>query len=334
MANSYIETFSSFREKIGRGQTHLKSLFAYNSHLRQSRLKGPLELQIQTVDRCNAACIMCPYASTKESGPPNYMPEELFSKILNDLSEVNTANSICLMLQNEPLIDHFLDGRIQETKRILGAQCQLKVVTNGSLLTTDRVDSLIASGLDQIAVSIDAHQEDTFHAIRKGLNFSKIVENTKELLRRRGNTKVSIKFLRQIANEGEEEDFARFWKSHGARVRFAEMANRAGALNEFERLKSAHVNPFRILASSILNRIMPTCALPFTRMYILWDGRVILCCHDWDIKDIVGDLTKQSISQVWNGEKMNHYRHLLWTRRTEKSVICRDCSLAKGFWTV
>ena len=310
----------------------LKGLKAYDPRHHRTRLPGPLVVQIQTIDRCNAACIMCPYSTTtKSGGPPRRIDDELYARILEDMRGVHSTRSLQIMLQNEPLLDRQLAQRVRQAKIALGKAARVSIVTNGALLTSRRMDELLASGIDHISVSIDAYREETYRAIRKGLDFSQIRQNV-QTVAQITKGKVTVRFLKQRTNEGEEEDFARFWKSHGANVHFHITTNRAGTLDEFERIRSKSSTLLHAFINGILNRLCPTCLLPFSWLGVLCDGRVILCCHDWGPRDVVGDLTKQSLAEVWNGEAVNYYRHLLWSRRTSKSLICKDCSFAEGFW--
>jgi len=319
--------------KFASGRRLIRGLRAYDPKRRRSRLPGPTSIQIQTTDRCNAACAMCPYSSRVRTGPANEMPDALFTRILEGLRETGAIRSICLMLQNEPLLDRRLHERVRQIRRLLPGVF-VTTVTNASLLTPDRADELLASGLDHISVSIDAATEASYAQIRKGLDFAKVVRHTEALLQRTGGRRVNVKFLRQRANQGEERAFARRWRPLGATVTFEPLTNRAGTLDGFERMRAGRRGLLRAAATGVLNRVYPRCPLPFARMAVLWDGRVILCCHDWEPRDVLGDLSTQSVAEVWNGEPMNRYRHLLWTKRPSESLICRDCSLAKRFWNL
>lgn len=310
----------------------LKDVRAYDPQYRLTRLRGPSSVQIQTINRCNASCLACPYSDSKKTGPPQFMDDEVYQKILLDLHKSDTIRSICLMLQNEPLLDDNLPDRIRQARRIFGDTVLVKILTNGSMATWDNIQELLDCGLDNISVSIDAYREDTYSHIRKGLNFIKVVENTKTLVKRMPGNQLDIRFLKQDGNEGEEKSFAHFWRSLGASVRFDSVTNRAGALNEFDKLIRKRLGLLQTFVSNFVNYLFPICPLPFTRLGVLWDGRVILCPNDWGPKDIVGDLSKQSLEEVWNGEAMNHYRHLLWNRRGSESRICKNCSLLSGFW--
>ena len=44
------------------------------------------------------------------------------------------------------------------------------------------------------------------------------------------------------------------------------------------------------------------CPKPFQRITIGHDGRVHQCINDYDGRNILGDVNKQSIKEVWDGE--------------------------------
>ena len=60
---------------------------------------------------------------------------------------------------------------------------------------------------------------------------------------------------------------------------------------------------------------------------MLWDGRVSLCCADFDGKTILGDLTTQSIADIWNAEPYRAVRreHL----ESGGPDVCRACDLPR-----
>jgi radical SAM protein with 4Fe4S-binding SPASM domain len=126
--------------------------------------------------------------------------------------------------------------------------------------------------------------------------------------------------------------FMRYWKAHGARPFVHSVVNRAGTLDSFDRVEEREARLMRRLVRRVLGSIFPLCPYPFLSLNVLWDGRVILCCHDWGPGVIVGDLSKQSLTTVWNGEAINHYRHLLYRNRSEESPSCANCSCRNGLW--
>ena len=321
--------------RIRNVEEQLRALGAYDPGRRRIALPGPFSVQIQTVDRCNASCRMCPYSFAERPGPPNQMPAELYERILTELRNARTVRLFALMLQNEPMMDGALAHRIRQAKEILGTRCHVGIVTNGSMLSARRLEELLQAGIDSIEVSIDAHRRETFEAVRPGLSFARVRENTERLLAHRGEIRIVVRFLDQRANSGEARNFLQFWAARGASVRFLPIVNRAGSLDEYEALRPSlgtlhrwKGRAWELLLRGAARGAKPApCTLPFSWLNILWDGRVILCCHDWGPADTIGDLSSESLRDIWDGERMNHYRHLLWSNRCAQSRVCRDCSI-------
>ena len=59
---------------------------------------------------------------------------------------------------------------------------------------------------------------------------------------------------------------------------------------------------------------------------MLWDGRVSLCCADFDGRTVLGDLRTHSIRDVWNSEA---YRKVGAITSTTAVPICQSCDLPK-----
>jgi len=72
-----------------------------------------------------------------------------------------------------------------------------------------------------------------------------------------------------------------------------------------------------------------TCVLPFKQMIIRPDGKVSLCCNDPIGKNTLGDLTKESLTDVWYGQKFRQVRKALYTGRKnwEHCVYCDTFTL-------
>jgi len=304
--------------------------FAYDPSRRRSRLRGPMAILLQTIDRCNAACIMCPYSGLGKTGPANQMDDGLYLHILREARRIGTLQAFLPMLQDEPLLDRQLAARLRLAREVLGAHVRLGIVTNASLLTESRLEEIADCGLDVIEVSLDAHDPQTYSAIRRGLDFERVTENTRALLRRQPRPHVMVRFLRQQRNEAEERDFVRYWRSQGAQVHVMTPSNRAGTLPGYEDIAVSNRQTWKGKVRRVLGRLLPCCVLPFASMSVLWDGRVPLCCQDWGPKEVVGDLSKQSLTEVWHGEAMSHHRYLLWTGRFRESAVCADCSVVTG----
>jgi len=69
------------------------------------------------------------------------------------------------------------------------------------------------------------------------------------------------------------------------------------------------------------------CHLPFYQAVILADGRMVLCCLDYDCRVVLGDLNRNSIREIWLGEKAQKIRQNFMQARGLPE-ICRICQSA------
>ena len=73
-----------------------------------------------------------------------------------------------------------------------------------------------------------------------------------------------------------------------------------------------------------------TCALPFQQLIIRPSGKVSLCCNDPLGKETLGDLTKETILDVWFGEKYRKTREKI-ARGRKYLNHCKNCDTFISF---
>ena len=72
------------------------------------------------------------------------------------------------------------------------------------------------------------------------------------------------------------------------------------------------------------------CPEPFTTLAVNFNGLVSICCVDWNMKSVIGDATKNSLVEIWNGNQLKKFRimHLNGLRR--KIKVCSNCQVIHG----
>jgi len=118
-------------------------------------------------------------------------------------------------------------------------------------------------------------------------------------------TQVSI--IDSRVDELRRCEFIRKWSMHADRVRIYEThsKNGFGSMGKPSNVK---------------------CAKLFEEMVVYWDGRVGLCNHDWNNLYPLGDLNKQSISEVWNSVDYCMLRELHKGGFRRHISTCEFCS--------
>ena len=100
---------------------------------------------------CNRTCYYCP--NVLEETPVDFMTEETFNKIIDQLKEIDFSGSILYHFYNEPLLDKRLPSFIRHVKKNL-PNCVSRIVSNGDFLSVDLADDLIDAGILDISITI------------------------------------------------------------------------------------------------------------------------------------------------------------------------------------
>ena len=147
-----------------------------------------------------------------------------------------------------------------------------------------------------VSVSIDGFSSDTFVQTRgKARFYQEVVDNVvafAEEKRRRGAEwpLLRVSFVEQQCNKHETEDFIRFWSD------YADMID-VQVYHDF-RMTGGHLNEF-------------DCFEPFKRLTLWAYGGTGPCCGFPGVVYNVGDFTKRSIKQIWNGSDITVIRDMV-----------------------
>ncbi|MCP4639943.1 MAG: radical SAM protein [bacterium] len=279
---------------------------------------GPPRVQIQTQAGCNARCVFCPNDSVLKSGLDHgRMPEELFDRIIGELAQT-PPRRIGLYMMNEPLTDQRIADFVRlVTDRIPSTKSQL--ISNGTLLTEDCAEALIDAGLKQLKVSLQSLDPEMNRQIM-GHSSERVIENCiamQKLIKRKRAKRLDFRVSMVVTklNEDSIPETRRFWERHGVRLVTSALENRGGNIDA-----AGDLNPHEM-------RTMGDCIRPSRDMMILFNGEVPLCCVDWHRTIILGDLSKQTVQEVWRGQQVQAIRDTLREGDVDRLPdICKNCT--------
>jgi MoaA/NifB/PqqE/SkfB family radical SAM enzyme len=267
----------------------------------------PEIVQIESTNICNAKCVFCPRDEMHRR--QGIMSIELFRKIADECVALGITH-VRMHNYGEAFIDKQLVEKVAYAKQ-KGVR-EVGVISNGSLITETVARGMIDAGLDAINISVDAAGKEVFEATRVGLKYDKVIANIERLVRIRAESgkrrpKLILSFVRQ-SNSTDEQAFIEHWRTIADKVHVTDLHNWAGTLN----------------TESDVNY---PCYRPWLTFTVLWDGRVSLCCADFDGKVILGDLNTSSIREIWNAEpyRLARKQHL----ESGGPDICRACDLPR-----
>lgn len=87
------------------------------------------------------------------------------------------------------------------------------------------------------------------------------------------------------------------------------------------------VNRKDIISESGSQNIQRSCFLPFYKIFIDWNGDVLVCGMDWGRKSHLGNVLKESINDIWTGELFASYRKELIKGNRKNCTPCNYCDV-------
>ncbi len=286
--------------------------------------KAPSLVVIENTNLCNSHCSMCPHDVMKRK--QGVMAMNLFKKIIDDCAEIG-VDHITLHNFGEPLIDKDFVSRVKYAKS--KGISYVGTSTNGALLTTAISKQIIESGLDAINFSLDAFSKEAYQKIRVGLPYEKVMKNVKEFIDIRRNLgvrkpKIIVDMIETKFNQNERANFIAEWQNSVDKVNITTLHSWGGSFKDRAGKGDLH---------SSLNKIKrEPCRFLWTDMVILWNGQISACCQDYDGRLIVGDLTKNSLSEIWRGKILETLRKSHLKGDYSQVSVCNLCDYRSVWW--
>ena len=286
-----------------------RSMMASASDLQEHA--HPLQIDVELNAGCNMACPFCIHGYEKIDN--NLLDRKKFEKILKEAVSIG-VKSVKFNYINEPMLRKDLEEIIRWTRD--QGIINIYMVTNGTLLTPKRRQSLMQSGLTKLFISLDAVTEETYNKQRLSGQFNKVVTNVLAFIKERNELGqefplVRVSFLRNQINKHEEKVFQEFWQDKADLIAFQKM-------NEI---------PDRKTSLTISDAEMPSkgCDLPFKQLVIDDDGEILPCCKLAGKKLPIGNIDTMTLQEAWDSSKMKHLRRIHSTKEWQNHDICRNC---------
>ena len=269
----------------------------------------PVCLYLEITNRCNLLCTTCP-RTYEELEPPADMNWGLFTSIVDQVPGLARA---VLHGVGEPMLVRSLPRMV---RYLSDRGVYVLFNTNGTLLNDRNGRALVAAGLDELRVSLDASNARSFRKIRGKDYFARILRNVRafcELQEREGHAKPRVSawltglketvkelpaFVRVAAEIGIKEvylqrlvffDQREIGKARPDQALFESMTREESAyLKEAENLarslgmtfsaSGTASEPGMSLKKSDDDAPWSLCRRPWTLMYFTANGRALPCC--------------------------------------------------------
>ncbi len=352
---------AAFIKKMNFLRSLMGKEYAYN---------GPFHVTIDVTRRCNLNCIGCRYHSRaieKIDSPGDQevldMDPLLFKKLCRDLVSLGTT-AIELSGEGEPLVNKNLFQLITMAKE---TGLNVTVFSNGTLLDSKHIESLMDARLDCLKVSLWGSTKDVYESNYPGTNpdnFERIVDGLKRLAsdkRSRASLKPTVILHHPINRNNFRtlEEFVELAHKTGCDgVSFSPLKTRRGGLlsaslhpdEEKEVLSSLSRLETKVNALGFKHNIRDTlrryevgeavwrtfpCCVGFLMTRVKVDGTIVPCnpCNV-----TMGNLIESSFREIWNNDAYKVFRRQTSTRQglasMETDCDCGYCCYLNDNWRV
>jgi len=323
----------------------------YETYVRSARRSAtvdylPIRLDFENVSRCNFACTMCTVSEWPKGKRAADMPLEAFKRIIDEqygLVEIKVQGLGEPTMQGK---DYFEMIRYARARNIW-----VRTTTNASLLhLKDNYKKLVDSGVNEIQISIDGADKQTFEAIRRQSKFERVVANCKLInaycrelgiertkmwtVVQKGNRHQLVQLV-DLAHEMGFKSMAfslnlndwgtEHWKKINDAVTVENTFTRAEAkelMAKGDRL-GIKVRFWNVTNKYTTDSVESLCPWPFERAFISSDLRVVPCCiiSNPDVCEV--GVADKNFTPVWKGETMTRFREAHLTG--EIPQVCTFC---------
>jgi radical SAM protein with 4Fe4S-binding SPASM domain len=199
----------------------------------------------------------------------------------------------------------------------------LHMNTNGLLLDQKHWEVFLNSGIDDVTISIDAARAGTFKKLKGADLLAKIESNIRGLLSYKKEKGLSRPFIRVKIMEfadvtsSEINEFMDKWQGLADNVQVTGIHHWSGAIKEVKVTDEVKLQRY-------------PCVLLWYMLAVNWSGKVSACNVDWDLSAVVGDVSKNTLHDIWNGAEIKRLRRAEVSGEEKPAKVCKECIVWAG----
>lgn len=315
LIKKYGQRFIDYRKRYEENLSKKSSEIAH--------LNYPNTVLLELVNRCDLECTMC-YQGFRNDASKSVLDENILDKVFADFKK-NKLNSL-MFSASEPLLYKKIDTVFQRAKD--AEIMDIFLFTNGTLLNEKNSKMILESSLTRLFISIDAASEETYNKVRIPVSkrlleqnrLAKLENNIKNFIHLRDKVYkkslplVRTSFVALDKNKHEIDTFINKWQNI---VDSVEIQKKVIPHSAFEEARLENIKSEKVIVKDY------DCKEPWGQMTIWSNGTVSPCCATFGRNIPIGNVTNQTISELWKSKNMQSIRES-FRNNTPKSV-CKTC---------
>jgi len=260
-------------------------------------------LMIEPTNVCNLRCPVCPRGNSFYENNQGFMSFQNFKKIVRPVKDL--IENVNLWGFGEP----FLAPDIMRMIDYAGENnIFVTIHTNANALNKKIMDRFRKNYRARISFSIDGLTQKTYGYYRRGGNLKKVLDNLSYLvgIKKKYNlyrTEIVWQFLINNRNEREVPYVKEAAKKIGVDRLRLKTINASKKYKEFipknEKYQREKDDKIKVKKCNFIDPGIPT---------VLWNGDVVVCCQDYKKDNIMGNVFKENLSDIWDSDRYQKFR--------------------------
>jgi len=281
-------------------------------------MKKSFKVSYDVCTFCNHQCNFCSNADTRTLKAKT--SKEEFEQVMDNLCKSIDIHSLSLSAKGEVLLNRDLEAIIILAKQKYAIE-YVYCSTNGSLLDTKRIETLVKSGIDSIKFSINALDRESYAKIHLKDDFDKVIENLRMLLEMKRALQLPLKVFISVVSDMPKSFFEEGFLELLGDL-FAEV-------NTIFTYALQYTPKSEVSATAVVDA--KNCLInPFGEIYINSDGSLGFCCKDYFDTINFGSLLENDFLTLYEAKEYRQMRERFIENRFEEDSLCYNCLLFEG----
>ena len=303
-------------------------------------LRTPFSVHIDVCSYCNFKCSFCFQADIlgkkEKNFPHGMMKMDLFKKTVDELKDFpDRIRKIKIGNHGEPTMHPELPKFIEYARNSDVADI-IEVFTNGSKLNPKLNRELVDAGLQRINISLEGLSSERYLKVAKAkIDWDEFLGNIRDLYeysRKKGDLVIYVKVVNNASELNgktvfslSEEEKNYFYETFGNMADEVYVEKIVPQWAETQEDKQNAVDYTGMYDQKTV-RYKKVCPFIFMYLHINHDGIVSPCTLDWPREVKIGDVTKNSSKEIWNGKTLKELQIAQLEGKRDEIPFCKDCS--------
>ena len=287
--------------------------------------KRILTLVVEPSSNCNLTCRYCDLHSGRIPNVDRYKGQMTLLTWKRLVDQIESLGYKLKQLQlhgnGEPLLNKRLAEFIDIARHRDVAEI-IRVTTNGTALIPSVLEKIVAAGVHEIRISVDAGEAETWERFKGKELFAKLrnnLINAIEYVSKRPSVRLVLKY----PVVGKDQSL-----SYDVTDYFGE-----SVINAFSSYISTEnvvlsAMPVVTLMDGVLlkkEKFASPCEIPFYSLFVKFDGRVSVCCADVTNLLDLGSVNEDGLPAILKGAALREFRMKHLNSEFDSIPLCMYC---------